>query len=155
MLSSSIRWRPNSTPSVRWCFWGGVETRRSSCRSSRTANKVRLCVGPCLRVRPFLFTAAAACYAVFPSSRALSLSMLSLLSRDYCHLCDDMLKALQIFQSNHDFQIEVVDIDSNEALLSKYDQLVPVLLGSKDGGPSKQLCHYFLDESALLAFFEQ
>jgi len=66
-----------------------------------------------------------------------------------------MLKALQIFQSNHDFQIEVVDIDSNEALLSKYDQLVPVLLGSKDGGPSKQLCHYFLDESALLAFFEQ
>ena len=75
-----------------------------------------------------------------------------LYSRTYCHLCDDMLAALQAFSGEFAFTVEVVDVDADEALVVQYDELVPVLLGCKGGGAAVQLCHYFLDEARFRAF---
>jgi hypothetical protein len=77
-----------------------------------------------------------------------------LYSRSYCHLCDDMLQALRAFDSAGNFVIDVVDVDADPALVARYDELVPVLLASRDGKNPEQLCHYFLDEIKLRAFLE-
>lgn len=77
---------------------------------------------------------------------------LTLYSRSYCHLCDDMLHALQAFQDAHQFQIQVVDVDQNPALVERYDELVPVLLGQKPAQAEQEICHYFLDTAKLEAF---
>jgi hypothetical protein len=74
-----------------------------------------------------------------------------LYSRSYCHLCDDMLQQLQTAMSTS-FEIEVIDVDADLALVAQYDELVPVLIGQKDNAPPQQICHYFLDESALKVF---
>ena len=68
-------------------------------------------------------------------------SNLTLYSRTYCHLCDDMLAALESLRGEFVFEVAVVDVDTNPALEARYDELVPVL-AAKDGA---ELCHYFLD----------
>lgn len=81
----------------------------------------------------------------------------TLYSRSYCHLCQDMLEQLQAALGDIVHTIEVIDIDldGNEEQLARYDELVPVLLASRDGKSSQQLCHYFLDLASLHAFLEQ
>ena len=69
---------------------------------------------------------------------------LTVLSRRYCHLCEDMIAALEQFQGRYSFEIEVVDVDSNPRLEEKWGDKVPVLL---DG--ERELCHYFLDGEVL------
>lgn len=76
----------------------------------------------------------------------------TLYSRSYCHLCEDMLHALRAFDDGEHFIIDVVDVDGDDVLLQRYDELVPVLVGQKDGQESMQICHYFLDVDALRAF---
>jgi len=66
---------------------------------------------------------------------------LTLYSRAYCHLCDDMLAALEALRGEHSFEIDVFDIDADPALEAKYNELVPVLVAN-----GEELCHYFLDE---------
>lgn len=68
-----------------------------------------------------------------------------------------MLKALQAFDQAYVFTIDVVDLDTDAsaALIAQYDELVPVLLGSKDGMPAMEVCHHFLDENRLKTFFEE
>ena len=63
-----------------------------------------------------------------------------------------MLISLQKFSNEYAFTVEVIDVDADAALLAQYDELVPVLIGRKNG-MSVQLCHYFLDETKLKAFF--
>jgi hypothetical protein len=75
-----------------------------------------------------------------------------LYSRSYCHLCDDMLHALQAMPETGDLPVEVVDVDADEALLRAYDELVPVLIGVGTDGASRELCHYFLDRHAVTTF---
>ena len=67
--------------------------------------------------------------------------------REQCHLCDAMRKALVAFARKHQ-QVRwlEVDIDRDIELIRRYDALVPVLcLGNTE------ICHYFFDESALVA----
>lgn len=67
-----------------------------------------------------------------------------------------MLDALQTFADRYAFEVEVLDVDAAPDLLEKYDELVPVLMGRKldEGDASlRQICHYFLDETKLKAFF--
>lgn len=75
----------------------------------------------------------------------------TLYSRTYCHLCDDMLVALQALQGEFSFSIQVEDVDADPALVELYDELVPVLVGRHAGGETR-LCHYFLDVEAVQAF---
>ncbi|MEO7728490.1 MAG: glutaredoxin family protein, partial [Burkholderiales bacterium] len=53
--------------------------------------------------------------------------VLTVYSRAYCHLCDDMIEALRTLQADHSFELNVVDVDSEPALEASYGELVPVL----------------------------
>jgi thiol-disulfide isomerase/thioredoxin len=78
---------------------------------------------------------------------AMMLPHFTLYSRSYCHLCDDMLAALEALQTvTVRFTVAVVDVDADEALVERFDELVPVLFGRLSEPP---LCHYFLDEAAV------
>ena len=74
-----------------------------------------------------------------------------LYSRSYCHLCDDLLTALRKLVGD-EISVNVIDIDLHTELVQRYDELVPVLIGCRDGQPEQQLCHYFLDENAVKGF---
>lgn len=66
---------------------------------------------------------------------------LTLLGRDYCHLCHEMEVALRPLADEWSIAVTVVDVDANPDLEARYDELVPVLLHGE-----RELCHYFLDE---------
>jgi thiol-disulfide isomerase/thioredoxin len=72
----------------------------------------------------------------------------TLYSRSWCHLCEDMLAALQAFMAREGrpYSVDVVDVDADPGLVARFDELVPVLYGDPAG---PELCHYFLDEAAL------
>lgn len=65
---------------------------------------------------------------------------LSLVSRTYCHLCDEMELTLRPLAEEFGVEVEVLDVDSDPELLALYDERVPVLLHEDN-----ELCHYFLD----------
>lgn len=61
-----------------------------------------------------------------------------------------MLAALEATRVEHDFIVEVMDVDSRPEWVERYDELVPVLtLGDEE------ICHYFLDEERLRAALRQ
>ena len=67
--------------------------------------------------------------------------------REQCHLCDAMRKALVAFSRKQQALVwREVDIDRDTELIRRYDARVPVLC---DG--DIEICHFFFDESALLA----
>jgi glutaredoxin len=77
----------------------------------------------------------------------------TLYSRSWCHLCEDMLAALQkMAPAGQPFEVDVVDVDADPALVERFDELVPVLFGRLD---EPELCHYFLDEAAVRAYLER
>jgi thiol-disulfide isomerase/thioredoxin len=82
---------------------------------------------------------------------------LTVYARSYCHLCDDMIAALQQLQGRFVFEIKVVDVDSDPVLEAHYDHLVPVLTApiGEGGEGERELCHYFLDEPAVTAFLTE
>jgi len=71
---------------------------------------------------------------------------LTVLSREYCHLCEELLAGLKRFQSRYDFDIEVVDVDRNPGLEEAWGDKVPVVL---DG--EIEVCRYHLDPAAVEA----
>ncbi len=70
---------------------------------------------------------------------------LTLYGRTYCHLCEDMARALERLQVELGFRFEVRDVDADAALERRYGERVPVLVDAQ----GQEVCHYFLDESAL------
>ncbi len=75
----------------------------------------------------------------------------TLYSRSYCHLCEDMLAAFRELAGDA-VTVDVVDVDADPDLVERYDELVPVLVGHREGEPPEQLCHYFLNENTVSAF---
>ena len=74
---------------------------------------------------------------------------LTLLSRAYCHLCDEMQAALAPLAARHGAKVVVIDVDAHPALEARYGERVPVLLaGTPHAGV--ELCHYRLDAAAVL-----
>ncbi|HET7731052.1 MAG TPA: glutaredoxin family protein [Usitatibacter sp.] len=69
---------------------------------------------------------------------------LTVLSREYCHLCEELVTALERFQGRYSFDIEVIDVDRHPALEEKWGDKVPVLL---DG--EREICRYYLDHDAV------
>ncbi len=53
---------------------------------------------------------------------------LKLYSRAWCHLCEEMLAALEPLAHAFDAAVEVIDVDADPALVERYDELVPVLV---------------------------
>lgn len=76
--------------------------------------------------------------------------LLTVYSRLYCHLCEDLLVRLEALRAELGFRVEVVNVDEDPALRARYNELVPVLVG---GG--REICHHFLDEAALRHYLAQ
>lgn len=72
---------------------------------------------------------------------------LTVLSREYCHLCENMIAALRELQAQRGyFDLEIVDVDRDAALEERYGERVPVLLLN-----GVEVCHYHLDPVVLNA----
>ena len=74
---------------------------------------------------------------------------LTVLSRSYCSLCQKMLDALAPWQAQYGFEVQTIDVDADEALVARYNELVPVLLAGDN-----EICHWHLDEAKLRAFLD-
>ena len=72
---------------------------------------------------------------------------LTVYARTYCHLCDDMIAALQLLQGRFAFDVNVVDVDTDTALETQFGEKVPVLAHG-----DHELCHYFFDEPVVTAY---
>ncbi len=75
---------------------------------------------------------------------------LTLLVRAYCHLCDEMLAAVQPLATAHDAILEIIDVDApaHAALEAAWGDQVPVLLA----GPPRFraiVCRYHFDRAAV------
>lgn len=68
----------------------------------------------------------------------------TVMSREWCHLCHDMLALLEPLALELGWSVEVFDVDADPALEAKWNELVPVLLVD-----DLVLCHYHLDEAAV------
>lgn len=72
---------------------------------------------------------------------------LTLYSRSYCHLCDEMLAALGTLRREFGFAVDVVDVDADASLEQRLGALVPVLMHA-----GTELCHYHLDAGKVRAY---
>ena len=71
---------------------------------------------------------------------------LVVLSREGCHLCDDMLRALAELERAQSIPpVSILDVDSDPELARQFGLKVPVLL--LDGSA---ICHYTLNSNELL-----
>jgi hypothetical protein len=77
---------------------------------------------------------------------------LTLLTRAYCHLCDEMLAAVRPLAEANGATVAVVDVDSDAHLEAAYGDLVPVLFAG-DPRDGRALCHYRLDRTRVEAAF--
>ena len=69
---------------------------------------------------------------------------LTLLSRAYCHLCDEMLDAVRPLAAARGMAVRVVDVDADPALEAEYGDRVPVLfVGEPRAGG--EVCHHRFD----------
>ncbi len=67
-----------------------------------------------------------------------------------CHLCTDMVQALERLRPELGFEYSQIDIDSNPDLLRQYDTRGPVLVAG-----DTEICYYFLEEQCLRAHFQE
>jgi hypothetical protein len=68
----------------------------------------------------------------------------TLYGRAGCHLCDDARAALLRIRAAHPFQLEEIDIESDDALLKRYLERIPVIALEGD-----ELFDFFVDEETL------
>lgn len=76
-------------------------------------------------------------------------SVLTLYMRVGCHLCEQMQAQLAPLQQNYGFSLNIVDIDTDSYLKLRYSERIPVLVAG-----DRELCHFFLNEEILLAYFK-
>lgn len=75
---------------------------------------------------------------------------LTLLTRAYCSLCDEMLREAASVARAHGMPLDVIDVDGRDDLVARWDTLVPVLfLGPPE--PDNELCHYHFDAARVTA----
>lgn len=72
---------------------------------------------------------------------------LTVYSRAWCHLCDDLLAALRPICEELGADVDVVDVDTHPEFEEAHGERVPVVVG---GGT--ELCHYHLDAAAVRAY---
>lgn len=75
---------------------------------------------------------------------------LTLYSRVQCHLCDEMIAGLRQLQAANRFDFDIVDVDRDPTLASRYGDQVPVLAHRE-----RELCHYFLEPAVITAFLSE
>jgi len=76
------------------------------------------------------------------------MAVLTLLSRAYCHLCDEMRDAVHPIAQRYGAAVIEVDVDAYPHLEAEFGDKVPVLmLGAPADGV--ELCHYRIDARAV------
>ena len=71
----------------------------------------------------------------------------TVMSREWCHLCHDLVDALRPIADEFGWRVVVVDVDQDPALEARWNELVPVLLHGET-----EVCHYHLDAAAVRAY---
>lgn len=74
----------------------------------------------------------------------------TVVSREGCELCEEMLLALERFCADRDADIGVIDVDADPALQLRYGHRVPVLL--LDDEP---VCHGHFDAGEVERLIRQ
>jgi len=74
---------------------------------------------------------------------------LTLLTRAYCHLCDELRDALAPIARAGRCEVVEIDVDAAPHLEAAHGDRVPVLLLGDENG--RELCHYRLDAAAVRA----
>jgi glutaredoxin len=69
-----------------------------------------------------------------------------LYGRPGCHLCEDALVVLERVRGRTPFTLEQVDIESDDALFTRYLERIPVVTIDK-----REMFELFVDEQALEA----
>ena len=72
---------------------------------------------------------------------------LTVYSRGYCHLCDEMIAGLRTLQARLHFSLAIVDVDSDDALEARYGEDVPVVLHGET-----ELCRHRLDPASVTEY---
>ena len=75
---------------------------------------------------------------------------LTVYSRSYCHLCDEMIAGLRTLQARFHFSLAVVDVDSDDALEARYGEDVPVVLHGET-----ELARHRLDERRVTDYLSK
>jgi thioredoxin reductase (NADPH) len=78
---------------------------------------------------------------------AAQLREFTVLSRAWCHLCHELVDALQPISNEFGWRVVVVDVDQDPELEARWNELVPVLLHG-----DIELCHYHLDAAVVRAY---
>ena len=75
---------------------------------------------------------------------------LTLLTRAYCHLCEEMLAAVQPIAHAHGATVDVIDVGAcaNAAFEAEWGDRVPALFAGEPG-MGALLCHYHLDAARV------
>ncbi len=75
---------------------------------------------------------------------------LTLYSRAYCGLCQDMLGALEALHAELYFDLEVLDVDSDPALERRWGDDVPVLMHAE-----RELARHRLEPDLVRAYLSE
>lgn len=78
---------------------------------------------------------------------AVSRRTLTLLTRAYCHLCDDMRDALAPIAAAAGVAVAELDVDADPTLEARFGEHVPVLLDGDVNG--RELCRFTLDAARV------
>lgn len=54
--------------------------------------------------------------------------ILTLYTRQQCHLCEQAMQVIMELKNDYSFTIEEIDIDQSDELTEKYGLMIPVLL---------------------------
>jgi thioredoxin reductase (NADPH) len=74
----------------------------------------------------------------------------TVLSRQWCHLCQERVAALEPVAGQYGWAVEIVDVDQHPELEARWNELVPVLLAG-----DREICHHHLDDAAVRAWCRQ
>ena len=77
-------------------------------------------------------------------------STLTVYSRSYCHLCDEMIAGLQPLQARFGFALAIVDVDGDPGLEARYGEHVPVLAHG-----ARELCRHRLDRALVTDYLAE
>ena len=69
------------------------------------------------------------------------------LGRNWCHLCDELVAALEPVAAELGWAVRVVDVDADPVLEARWNEAVPVLLVG-----DQVLCQHRFDEGAVRSF---
>ncbi len=72
-------------------------------------------------------------------------NLLTLFGREYCGLCQQMREELHLLAPDLNLDVIWFDIDDDDAVEAKYNEMVPVLTGQRD----EVICFYHLDRHKL------